>query len=112
MPTHAATARPLNKMEAARQILASDPEIDHLQLQAILKKDFKMHMSPKQAYNYRRDILKKLSHPNRPSRNGAAPVPAPTAPAQADLAELVRIGNAIGWEKVREVAEIAVAVTK
>ncbi len=109
---------PTNKMEATRILLTRDPEMDHLQLQAALRKEFKMHMSPKQSYNYRRDVLAKMNHPKRPTRSssngagqaGQATQPAPASPTQLD--ELMRIGNEIGWEEVLKTAQIAVKVRK
>lgn len=107
------TARPASKAEAVRIIVARNPEITDDQLLKQLVSEFgpKMRMQEKMAYNYRRTALDKLglSHPSRPARNGPAPTPEPSEqPAEVDqLDELIRIGKAMGWSRVKAVAEIA-----
>lgn len=109
-------ARPQTKAEATRIILERDPSIDAHELQKILASEFKMKMEYKMAYNYRRDALKKMGHPARPERNGSPDRMAATFRAAVEtvpssqLDELMRLGNEMGWDRVREVVEIAVRV--
>ena len=80
-----------NKMDAARLVLRGNPGISAKELKQALESEFGMKMTPKMAYNYKFKISHELGH----SANGAS----------SGLDDLIRAARALGWSRIKAIAE-------
>jgi hypothetical protein len=116
-------SRPESKIEAARQLLARNPNVTASELSQAMKAEFGMDISPDVASTYRYTILKKQGKkPRRRQRKRRAPAAAvvPTAVAQNDgggseqggLNDLLSAAGKLGWKRVKEIVDRVIGAPK
>jgi hypothetical protein len=95
-----------NKMDAARMVLRSNPEISARDLKQTLESEFGMKMTPKMAYNYRFKISHELGHPVN-GNAGAAHANGHGAVhgAASGLDDLIRAARSLGWNRIKAIAD-------